>query len=121
MRPGLTPEQFRAAGIYLNGGRKRGWRKHLARLLCTPEATIAAWASRSPSNARSIPGTAAVAIRLLVVMLRQHEMVERNPVRASAILAEQVSALPHLHEAVASAPSAPRLNAALPATMKLRV
>ena len=90
MRPGLTVDQFRAAGIYLNGGRKRGWRKRIARLLKTPEATIAAWASRSPSNARPIPGAAAVAIKLLMVMLQQREISERNLVRAAEIVTEQV-------------------------------
>ncbi len=93
MRANLTPEEFRAVGIYLNGGRRRGWRKHLAVLLGTPEPTIAAWASRSPANARSIPGSTAVALRLLVAMLRQKELAEGNLLRAAQVLTEQVLAL----------------------------
>ena len=100
MRPGLTVDQFRAAGVYLNGGRKRGWRKHIAQLLNTPEATIAAWASRSPSNTRPIPGAAAVAIKLLVAMLRQRQVSERNLSHAAEIVTEQVLALLHLPEVV---------------------
>lgn len=93
MRAGLTPEDVRAAGIYLNGGRRRGWRKRLAELLNTPEATIAAWATRSAGNARPIPGVAAVAIRLLVALLRHELMLTAAPERAAEALAARLSAL----------------------------
>lgn len=100
MRANLTPEEFRAAGIYLNGGRRRGWRKHLAVLLGTPEATIAAWASRSPANARSIPGSTAVALRLLVAMLRQKELAEGNLLHAAQVVTDQVLTLLQVPEFV---------------------
>ena len=118
MRPGLTVDQFRAAGVYLNGGRKRGWRKRIARLLNTPEATIAAWASRSPSNMRPIPGAAAVAIKLLVAMLRQREVSERNLPRAAEIVTEQVLGMVHLREIPLPETEAPRLASGLSARMK---
>ncbi|MGF1608846.1 MAG: hypothetical protein ACFCUQ_05585 [Kiloniellales bacterium] len=98
MRPSLTPEQFRAAGIYLNAGRRRGWRKRLAQLLNTPEATIAAWASRTPGNARSIPGAVAVALRLLVVMVRQKELSEGDLPLAAQVVADQVMLLLRMPE-----------------------
>ncbi|MFQ5974017.1 MAG: hypothetical protein ACE5Q3_16955 [Alphaproteobacteria bacterium] len=114
MRPGLTPEEFRAGGIYLNGGRKRGWRKRVALLLDTPETTIAAWASRSPGNARSIPGTAAVAIKLLVAMLQQREITERDLSLAAEFVTDHVLTLlrvadfvPPQIESVAFGPGGP--------------
>ena len=118
MRPGLPVDQFRAAGIYLNGGRKRGWRKRIARLLNTPEATIAAWASQTPSNARPIPGAAAVAVKLLVAMLQRRETAERNLSHAAEIVTGQVLALLHLPEVVL--PETETLEHAhrLPARMK---
>ena len=100
MRPSLTPEEFRAAGIYLNAGRRRGWRKRLAQLLHTPEATIAAWASRTPGNARSIPGSVAVALRLLVVMVRQKELSEGNLPLAAQVVTDQVLMLLRMPEFV---------------------
>lgn len=93
MRAGLTPDDVRAAGIYLNGGRRRGWKKRLAELLDTPEATVAAWATRSAGNARPIPGVAAVAIRLLVALLRHELMTTAAPERAAEALATRLSAL----------------------------
>lgn len=93
MRADMTPEEVRAAGIYLNGGRRRGWKRRLSALLATPEATISAWATRSAGNARSVPGVAAVAIRLLVAMLRQEFMSTADPVRAVDALTERTLAL----------------------------
>lgn len=90
MRPVITPEQFRAAGIYLNGGHRRGWRKRLARLLDTPETTIASWASRTPGNARSIPGSTVVALKLLVTMVRQYQLTEGDLPIAARIVSDQV-------------------------------
>jgi hypothetical protein len=90
MRPVISPEQFRAAGIYLNGGQRRGWRKRLAQLLDTPETTIASWASRTPSNARSIPGSTVVALKLLVTMVRQCQLTEGDLRIAARIVSEQV-------------------------------
>ena len=111
MRSNLTPEEFRAAGIYLNVGRRRGWRKHLAVLLATPEPTIASWASRTPANARSIPGSTAVALKLLVAMLRQKELAEGNLLHAAQVVTDQVLALlrvadfvPPPHEALQRRP-----------------
>jgi hypothetical protein len=93
MRADMTPEQVRAAGIYLNGGRRRGWKQRLSALLETPEATIAAWSTRSAGNARPIPGVAAVAIKLLVAMMRQELMVTAHPGQAGDALSERVTAL----------------------------
>jgi len=93
MRADMTPEQVRAAGIYLNGGRRRGWKQRLAALLDTPVATISAWSTRSPGNARPIPGVAAVAIKLLVAMMRQELMVSARPDEAGAAMAERLSTL----------------------------
>jgi hypothetical protein len=93
MRADMTPEDLRAAGIYLNGGRRRGWKRRLSALLDTPEATIAAWSTRSAGNARSIPGVAAVAIKLLVAMMRQELMVTAHPARAGDAVAERLIAL----------------------------
>lgn len=102
MRPSLTPEEFRAAGIYLNAGRRRGWRKRLAQLLNTPEATIAAWASRTPGNARSIPGAVAVALRLLVIMVRQKELSEGDLPLAARVVTDQVLMLLRMPEFIPS-------------------
>jgi hypothetical protein len=104
MRADMTPEQVRAAGIYLNGGHRRGWKQRLSALLETPEATIAAWSTRSAGNARPIPGVAAVAIKLLVAMMRQELMVTAHPSQAGDALSERVTALlrhpqPSLREA----------------------
>jgi hypothetical protein len=93
MRADLTPEQVRAAGIYLNGGRRRGWKLRLAALLDTPQTTIAAWSTRSAGNARPIPGVAAVAIKLLVAMMRQELMVTAHPGQAGDAMAERLMAL----------------------------
>jgi hypothetical protein len=93
MRADMMPEQVRAAGIYLNGGRRRGWKRRLAALLDTPVATISAWSTRSPGNARPIPGVAAVAIKLLVAMMRQELMVTAHPDKAGDAMAERLTAL----------------------------
>lgn len=93
MRADMTPEQVRAAGIYLNGGRRRGWKRRLSALLDTPEATISAWSTRSAGNARPIPGVAAVAIKLLVAMMRQELMVTAHPGHAGEAMAERLTAL----------------------------
>lgn len=93
MRSVITPEQFRAAGIYLNGGRRKGWRKQLALLLDTPETTIASWATRSAGNARSIPGATVVALKLLVGMVRQRQLSEGELALAAEIVTEQVLTL----------------------------
>jgi hypothetical protein len=93
MRAEMSPEQVRAAGIYLNGGRRRGWKRRLSALLDTPQATIAAWSTRSAGNARPIPGVAAVAIKLLVAMMRQELMVTAHPGQAGAAMAERLMAL----------------------------
>ena len=93
MRAGMSPEQVRAAGIYLNGGRRRGWKRRLSALLDTPQATIAAWSTRSTGNARPIPGVAAVAIKLLVAMMRQELMVTARPGQAGDAMAERLMAL----------------------------
>jgi hypothetical protein len=93
MRADMTPEQVRAAGIYLNGGRRRGWKQRLAALLDTPQTTISAWSTRSPGNARPIPGVAAVAIKLLVAMMRQELMVTAHPDRAGDAMAARLTAL----------------------------
>jgi hypothetical protein len=93
MRADLTPEQVRAAGIYLNGGRRRGWKQRLAGLLATPQATISAWSTRSAGNARPIPGVAAVAIKLLVAMMRQELMVTAHPDQAGKAVAERLMLL----------------------------
>lgn len=90
MRADMTPEQVRAAGIYLNGGRRRGWKQRLAGLLDTPQATISAWSTRSAGNARPIPGVAAVTIKLLVAMMRQELMVTAHPEQACAAVAERL-------------------------------
>jgi hypothetical protein len=90
MRADMTPEQVRAAGIYLNGGRRRGWKQRLAALLDTPKATISAWSTRSAGNARPIPGVAAVAIKLLVAMMRQELMVTAHPGQAGDAMAERL-------------------------------
>lgn len=81
-RARMTPEEFCAAGVHLNAGRRRGWRKRLALLLNTPETTIAAWATRSVGNARPIPGVTAVAVRLMVE-LADREMVARGDLAAA--------------------------------------
>jgi hypothetical protein len=93
MRADMTPEQVRAAGIYLNGGRRRGWKQRLAGLLDTPQATISAWSTRSPGNARPLPGVAAVAIKLLVAMMRQELMVTARADQAGEAMAERLVAL----------------------------
>ena len=93
MRADLTPEQVRAAGIYLNGGRRRGWKRRLSALLATPQATISAWSTRSAGNARPIPGVAAVAIKLLVAMMRQELMVTAHPGQAGEAMAERLMAV----------------------------
>ncbi|MGH6917049.1 MAG: hypothetical protein ACREJ0_05015 [Geminicoccaceae bacterium] len=93
MRAEMSPEQVRAAGIYLNGGRRRGWKRCLSALLDTPQATIAAWSTRSAGNARPIPGVAAVAIKLLVAMMRQELMVTAHPGQAGEAMAERLTAL----------------------------
>jgi hypothetical protein len=93
MRADMSPEQVRAAGIYLNGGRRRGWKRRLSALLDTPQATIAAWSTRSAGNARPIPGVAAVAIKLLVAMMRQELMVTAQPGQARDAMAERLMAL----------------------------
>jgi hypothetical protein len=93
MRADMTPEEVRAAGIYLNGGRPRGWKRRLSALLDTPEATISAWATRSAGNARPIPGVAAVAIKLLVAMLRQEFSTTAHPSQAVDALTERIMAL----------------------------
>ena len=93
MRSAITPEQFRAAGIYLNGGRRKGWRKRVALLLDTPESTIASWATRSAGNARSIPGSTVVALKLLVAMVRQRELADGDLRTAVHLVADQVGAL----------------------------
>ena len=93
MRADMTPEEVRAAGIYLNGGRRRGWKRRLSALLDTPEATISAWATRSAGNARPIPGVAAVAIKLLVAMLRQEFFTTAQPREAVDALSERIMAL----------------------------
>jgi hypothetical protein len=93
MRADMSPEDIRAAGIYLNGGRRRGWKRRLSALLDTPEATIAAWSTRSAGNTRSIPGVAAVAIKLLVAMMRQELMVTAHPATAGDAMAERLTAL----------------------------
>jgi hypothetical protein len=93
MRADMTPEQVRAAGIYLNGGHRRGWKRRLSALLDTPQATISAWSTRSAGNARPIPGVAAVAIKLLVAMMRQELMVTAHPDRAGEAMAERLTAL----------------------------
>ena len=93
MRADMTPEQVRAAGIYLNGGRRRGWKQHLAVLLDTPQTTISAWSTRSPGNTRPIPGVAAVAIKLLVAMMRQELMVTAHPDHAGQAMAQRLTAL----------------------------
>jgi hypothetical protein len=93
MRADMTPEEVRTAGIYLNGGRRRGWKRRLSALLDTPEATISAWATRSAGNARPIPGVAAVAIKLLVAMLRQEFFTTAQPSQAVDALTERIMAL----------------------------
>jgi hypothetical protein len=93
MRADMTPEQVRAAGIYLNGGRRRGWKRRLSGLLDTPLATISAWSTRSAGNARPIPGVAAVAIKLLVAMMRQELMVTAHPGQAGDAVAERLRTL----------------------------
>jgi hypothetical protein len=93
MRADMTPEQVRAAGIYLNGGRRRGWKRRLSALIDTPQATISAWSTRSAGNARPIPGVAAVAIKLLVAMMRQELMVTAQPGRAGEAMSERLMAL----------------------------
>jgi hypothetical protein len=93
MRADMTPEEVRAAGIYLNGGRRRGWKRRLSALLETPEATISAWATRSAGNARPIPGVAAVALKLLVAMLRQELFTTAQPSQAVDALTERILAL----------------------------
>jgi hypothetical protein len=93
MRADMTPEEVRAAGIYLNGGRRRGWKRRLSALLDTPEATISAWATRSAGNARPIPGVAAVALRLLVAMLRHELFTTARPSEAVDALTERILAL----------------------------
>src|SRR5918999_888301 len=93
MRADMTPEAVRTAGIYLNGGRRRGWKRRLSALLDTPEATISAWATRSAGNARPIPGVAAVAIKLLVAMLRQELFTSAQPSQAVDALTERILAL----------------------------
>ena len=89
----MTPEEVRAAGIYLNGGRRRGWKRRLSALLHTPEATISAWATRSAGNARPIPGVAAVAIKLLVAMLRHELFTTTQPGQAVDALTDRILAL----------------------------
>jgi hypothetical protein len=93
MRADMSPEQVRAAGIYLNGGRRRGWKRRLGALLDTPLATIAAWSTRSAGNARPIPGVAAVAIKLLVAMMRQELMITAHPRQAGDAVAERLRTL----------------------------
>jgi hypothetical protein len=93
MRADMNPEEVRAAGVYLNGGRRRGWKRRLSGLLGTPEATISAWSTRSPGNARPIPGVATVAIKLLVAMMRQELMATAHPSQAGDALVGRVAAL----------------------------
>ena len=93
MRTDMSPEQVRAAGIYLNGGRRRGWKLRLAALLDTPQTTVSAWSTRSAGNARPIPGVAAVAIKLLVAMMRQELMVTAHPGQARDAMTERLLAL----------------------------
>ncbi|HEX2256083.1 MAG TPA: hypothetical protein VHG92_05150 [Afifellaceae bacterium] len=89
----MAPEELRAIGVSLNAGRRRGWKKRLALLLSTPETTIAAWASRSPGNARPIPGAAALAVRLLVDLLRQAMIAGSDRRMAAEALIARVAAL----------------------------
>ena len=127
----MSPEQVRAAGIYLNGGRRRGWKRRLSALLDTPQATIAAWGTRSTGNARPIPGVAAVAIKLMVAMMRQELMVTAHPGQAGDAMAERLMALlgqpqplvgddrpitvENLHQAGGSTQHAPMLGLQRPA------
>jgi hypothetical protein len=92
-RGAMAPEELRAAGIVLNGGRRRGWKKRLAQLLSTPETTIAAWASRSPGNARPVPGAVAVAVRLMADLLHQAMTEGLDRTAAAQALLQRVAAL----------------------------
>lgn len=92
-RGAMAPEELRAAGIMLNGGRRRGWKKRLAQLLSTPETTIAAWASRSPGNARPVPGAVAVAVRLMADLLHQAMAEGLDHPAAGQALVQRVAAL----------------------------
>jgi hypothetical protein len=92
MRADMTPEEVRAAGVYLNGGRRRGWKRRLSALLDTPEATVSAWSTRSRGNARPISGAAAVAIKLLLTMMRQELMATARPSQAGDAVFERVMA-----------------------------
>lgn len=89
----MAPEELRASGMYINGGRRRGWKKRLAELLATPETTIAAWASRSPGNTRPIPGAVAVAVRLMADIVRQAAAEGASPHEAARMLAARIAAL----------------------------
>ena len=93
MRSMITPEQLCAAGLYLNAGRRRGWRKRLSQLLDTPESTIASWSTRSPGNTRSIPGSTVVALKLLVGMVRQRELTDGDLAIAVEVVTDQVLGL----------------------------
>jgi hypothetical protein len=92
-RGAMAPEELCAAGNMLNGGRRRGWKKRLAQLLSTPETTIAAWASRSPGNARPVPGAVAVAVRLMADTLRQTMAQGLDHPAAAQALLQRVAAL----------------------------
>lgn len=105
----MTPEELRAAGVYLNAGRRRGWKQRLALLLDTPEATISAWATRSRGNARPIPGVAAVSVRLLAALLRQEATARGDLAAAAQALAGQVAGLAVRSEPLA-ATAPPRLE-----------
>lgn len=89
----MAPEELRAAGIYLNAGRRHGWKKQLALLLKTPETTIAAWASRSAGNARPIPGAVAVAVRLMADMVRQTASQGASHSEAAQALSQRIGGL----------------------------
>lgn len=109
MRAAMTPEELRAAGVYLNAGRRRGWKKRLSLLLNTPEATISAWATRSPGNARPIPGVAATAVKLLTALVRQEVAARGDLAAAAQALVEQVAALTRRPEPL-PAPAQPILR-----------
>jgi hypothetical protein len=68
----LSPQDVRRIGIWLNGGRVRGWTEHVGTLMDVPAGTVRSWATPPTSSAaRSISGPAANLLLAYVVVQKR--------------------------------------------------
>jgi hypothetical protein len=73
----LTPDQVRAIGIALNGGRSSGWRDRLAELTGASPYTIRSWCDQTSSASyRPCTGPAARLLRILIDLQTQGVSVD---------------------------------------------